>query len=67
MGFRPHLACGSVPLGPCSELKKNMSPLKLGDLTLISRFLVMLKQVEDLATLGPGDLGQTVAVPFRGG
>lgn len=42
-----------------------MSLLKLGDFTLISRFLVVLKQVEDLATLGPGDLGQTVAVPFR--
>lgn len=67
MGFRPHLTYGSVPLGPCNEFKKNMSPLKLGDFTLISRFLVVRKQVEDLATLGPSDLGQTVAVPFREG
>lgn len=67
MGFRPHLTCGSVLLGPCSEFKKNMSLLKLGDFTLISRFLAVCQQVEDLATLGPSDLGQTVALPFREG
>ena len=46
--------------------KKKKSPLKLGDFTLISRFLAVRQQVEDLATLGPSNLGQTVAVPFRG-
>ena len=44
-----------------------MSLLKLGDFTLISRFLAVCQQVEDLATLGPSDLGQTVALPFREG
>lgn len=46
-------------------ITKNVSPLKRGDFTLISRFLALLDKVEDLATLGPSDLGQIVVVPFR--